>query len=163
MAVDLANEELQATFHSMVFPLKHYHYDIFECNAERFDIVMKLSFATNVKGDIESLSAPLEPEVQDIVFKRMPRKDMQEKSFLEQFTGEYEVMGITIVVAFKNERTLSVTVPQQPTYELVPYKGTEFRFKGLTGYSIEFKHDADGIVTEAEFEQPFGVVTAKKK
>lgn len=163
MTVDLEHEELQVTFHSMVFSLKHYHYDIFECNAERFDVVMKLSFATNVKGDIESLSAPLESEVKDIVFKRVPRKEMLEKSFLEQFTGEYEVMGLTIVVALKNEQTLSVTVPQQPVYELEPYKGTAFRFKGLTGYSIEFKHNADGIVTEAEFEQPFGVVTAKKK
>ena len=163
MSVDLHKDELRATFHAMVFSLKHYHYDIFECNAERFDTVVKLSFATNVKGDIESLSAPLEPEVQDIVFKRVPRKDMQEKTFLEQFTGEYEVMGLTIIVALKNEHTLSVTVPQQPVYELVPYKGTAFRFKGLTGYSIEFKRDADGIVIEAEFEQPYGVVTAKKK
>ena len=163
MSVDLENEELQATFHAMVFPLKHYHYDVFECNAERFDVVLKLSFATGVKGDIESLSIPLEPEVKDIVFKRMPRKNMLEKSFLEQFTGEYEVMSITIVVALKNEHTLSVTVPQQPVYELEPYKGTAFRFKGLSGYSIEFKRNADGTVTEAEFEQPFGVVTAKKK
>ncbi|MEO8973206.1 MAG: serine hydrolase [Ktedonobacteraceae bacterium] len=163
MTVDLEHDELQATFHSMVFPLKHYHYDIFECNAERFDIVLKLAFTTNVKGDIESLSVPLEPEVRDIVFKRVARKEMQEKSFLEQFTGEYEVIGITIVVALKNEHTLSVTVPQQPVYELEPYKGTAFRFKGLTGYSIEFKRNADGIVTEAEFEQPFGVVIAKKK
>ena len=136
MAVDLANDELQATFHAMVFPLKHYHYDVFECNAERFDVVLKLSFATGVKGDIESLSVPLEPEVKDIVFKRVPRKEMLEKSFLEQFTGEYEVMGIIIVVALKNEHTLSVTVPQQPVYELEPFKGTAFRFKGLTGYSI---------------------------
>ena len=163
ITVDLKDEELQATFHSMVFPLKHYHYDIFEGNVERFEITIKLSFSTNVKGDIESLSAPLEPEVPDIVFKRVPRKEMLEKSFLEQFTGEYEVMNMTIVVSLKNEQTLSVTVPQQPTYELVAYKGTEFRFKGLTGYSIEFKRNAEGIVTEAQFEQPFGVVTAKKK
>jgi CubicO group peptidase (beta-lactamase class C family) len=163
ITVDLENEMLQSTLHAMKFPLEHYHYDIFEANVERFEIIVKLSFATNVKGDIESLSVPLEPEVPDIVFKRVPRKEMLEKSFLEQFTGEYEVMGITIVVAFKNEHTLSVTVPQQPIYELEAYKGTSFRFKGLTGYSIEFKRNADGTVTEAEFEQPFGVVTAKKK
>lgn len=163
MSIDMPHDELQVTFHEMVFPLKHYHYDVFECIAERFDTVLKLSFATNVKGDIESLSTPLEPEVKDIVFKHVPRKDMLETSFLEQFTGEYEAMGLTIVVALKNAHTLSVTVPQQPVYELEAYKGTTFRFKGLTGYGIEFKCNAEGVVTEAEFEQPYGVVTAKKK
>ena len=46
---------------------------------------------------------------------------------------------------------------------LVPYKGTIFHVKGLSGYSIEFKLDAAGRVTEAIVEQPFGVVTATKK
>jgi len=35
--------------------------------------------------------------------------------------------------------------------------------KGLSGYSIEFRLDAAGRVTEAIVEQPFGVVTATKK
>lgn len=163
MTIDLEGEQLRVTFHEMAFPLNHYHYDIFECHMERFDLRMKVTFTTNVKGDIESVSAPMEPEVKDIVFKRVPRKEMMEQNFLEQFVGEYEVMGMTVAVALKDEHTLSVTVPRQPTYELVPYKGTEFRFKGLSGYSLEFKHNADGIVDEAVFEQPFGVVSAKKK
>jgi len=51
----------------------------------------------------------------------------------------------------------------QPEFELVPYKGNTFHLKGLSGYSIEFKPDETGKVTEAVVEQPFGVMTATRK
>jgi len=35
--------------------------------------------------------------------------------------------------------------------------------KGVTGFSIEFKLDASGKVTEAAFYQPNGTFAAKKK
>ena len=53
--------------HSLVlFPyesqaFKHYHYDTFEAMIERFNRIMKLSFFTNTRGDVETLSAPMEP------------------------------------------------------------------------------------------------------
>ena len=88
---------------------------------------------------------------------------MTEKSFLEKFVGQYELSGVEIKVALRDEKTLSLTAPGQPDYELVPYKGTEFNLKGLQGYSLVFKTDAAGIVTEAVFHQPNGTFTAKKK
>jgi CubicO group peptidase (beta-lactamase class C family) len=156
-------DELQATFNNMTFPIKHYHYDIFDINIERFEIDMKATFLTNVKGDIESVSIPLEPAVKDIVFKRVPGKEMMEKSFLEQFTGEYEVLGTIMTVALKGEQTLSVSLPGEPDYELVPYKGTEFHAKGLSSLSIEFKYDASGKASEALITMPYGAFTAKRK
>lgn len=147
----------------MTFPLNHYHYDIFELVLEKFEMRMKLSFFTNVKGDIDSLSAPLEPTVKDIVFKRLPPKGLMDKSFLEQFIGEYDVIGMTMTIALKGDKALIGSLPLQPEFELVPYKGTIFHVKGLSGYSIEFKHNDAGVVTEAIVEQPFGVVTATKK
>jgi hypothetical protein len=150
-------------FNGMEMPLKHYHYDTFEATIERFDISIKLSFSTNVKGDIDTLSAPMEPTVKDIVFKRVPNKQMADKSFLEQFTGLYEVMGMTMTVALKGENALIVSIPGQPTLELVPYKGTEFHIKGLSGFSVEFKRDEAGTITEALLVQPNGAFSAKKK
>jgi hypothetical protein len=41
-----------------------------------------VSFFTDTKGDITSLSLPLEPAVRDIVFTRMPEKGMMKASFL---------------------------------------------------------------------------------
>jgi hypothetical protein len=145
--------------------LSHYHYDVFEMNAELLgrDFKQKVSFAADLKGNIASVSMQLEPAVKDIVFTRVAEKKMTEKSFLEKFAGQYELSGVEIKVALKGEKTLSLTVPGQPDYELVPYRGTEFNLKGLQGYSIEFKTNAAGAVTEAVFHQPNGTFTAKKK
>ncbi len=55
-----------------------------------------------------------------------------------------------------------MTVPGQPTYDLEPYLGTEFRIKGLEGYSVLFqveKKDVTGLV----FIQPNGTFPAKRK
>ncbi len=75
----------------------------------------------------------------------------------------YDVIGMTMTIALKGEKALVVSLPMQPEFELVPYKGAIFHVKGLSGYSIEFKSDAAGVVTEALVEQPSGVVTATKK
>jgi CubicO group peptidase (beta-lactamase class C family) len=163
ISIEREGEELQIKFNSIVGPLKHYHYDIFELVVEKFDLSMKVSFTTNVRGDIDGFSAPLEPLVKDIVFKRVARKEMTEKSFLEQFVGDYEVLGMTATVALKGEKTLSLAIPGQPEFELVPYKGTEFHLKGLSGFGVEFKRDEEGKVIEAVLEQPGAVFTAKKK
>jgi hypothetical protein len=87
---------------------------------------------------------------------------MMEKSFLEKFTGEYMVGEEKSTVFLKGEKTLYIYVPGQPEYELVPYKGTTFNFKALSGFSIEFVMDESGKVTEAKVTQPNGVFTAKK-
>ncbi len=123
-SVEVEGDQLKGTFNSMTNPLKHYHYDIFELVMERPDMRMKVSFFTNVKGDIDRLSAPLEPTVKDIVFQRLFAKGLTDKSFLEQFVGEYEVIGMTMTIALKGEKALVASLPMQPEVELVPYKGT---------------------------------------
>ena len=158
---------LQATFNNMVFPLTHYHYDIFDMRIERFEIELKASFSTGVKGDITSITAPLEPTGNDIVFKRLPDKEMTEKSFLGQFAGAYEVLGMIITIASKGEHTLYASIPGEPDYELVPYKrteqGAEFQTRGISGLSIVFNFDASGTVSEVLITQPDGTFTAKRK
>src|SRR5438477_9752956 len=111
-------EQLKASFNSMAFPLTHYHYDIFEATFERFGLQMKISFSTNIKGDIESVTIPFEPTVKEIVFKRIASKEMTEKSFLEQFTGTYEFMDRSLTIVLRGERILIASVPDQPDYEL---------------------------------------------
>ncbi len=124
---------------------------------------MKVSFFTDAKGNIGSLSVQLEQAVKDIVFTRMPEKAMMERSFLQKFVGEYELSGIMTTVSLKGEKTLVLTVPGQPEYTLVPYKETTFNLKGLSGYSIEFIMDESGNVKEAKITQPNGIFTAKRK
>ncbi len=162
IAVTRNGDELQASFNNFTALLKHYHYDIFELQIERFEMNLKVSFLTNFKGNIDTLVAPLEVTARDIVFKRVADKRMTEKSFLEQFVGTYELMGERAIVTLKGEKTLQLAIPGQPEYELEPYKGTEFHVKSMSGFSLEFMRDATGQITAVVITQPYGTFTAKK-
>ncbi|MFQ5817621.1 MAG: serine hydrolase [Terriglobia bacterium] len=158
--------ELQATFNSnLIAPLKHFHYDIFEFPEDPLNPLegRKVTFFYNKKGDIDRVAIPLEPNVSDIIFTRMADEAMKQRSFLEAFVGEYELGPRSVTVALTGADTLTLTVPGQPTYELAPTRGTSFDIKGLTGFSVEFKKDAAGAVSELVFYQPNGTFVAKKK
>ena len=105
----------------------------------------------------------LEPGAKPIIFTRAPDKDLQKRSFLAQFAGEYEVMGLTLTVTLKGDTALAATIPGQPAYELEPYQGMEFRVKGHTEVSVTFTSDEAGQVIEAKLQQPQGTVSARKK
>ena len=61
------------------------------------------------------------------------------------------------------KKGLIVTVPGQPSYVLVPQRGTSFNLAGMTGFSVEFRHDSAGAVTEVVFHQPNGTFVAHRK
>jgi CubicO group peptidase (beta-lactamase class C family) len=146
-------------------PLSHFHYDVFEFQGMILgeEMKSKVAFATDLKGNIASLSIQLEPSVKDIVFTRAADKGMIEKGFLEKFVGTYILSGAEVKVVLHEGKGLVLNVPGQQDFELVPYRGTEFNLKGLPGYSVEFKQDAAGSVTELISHQPNGTFTAKKK
>ncbi len=154
--------QMTSEYNSIPYTGNHYHYDVFEIKNEMEEEAFKVSFFTDLKGNIRSLSIQLEDAVEPIVFTKMPEKAMMEKSFLEKFTGEYMLGEEKSTVFLKGEKTLYFFVPGQPEYELVPYKGKAFNFKALPGFSIEFIMDESGKVTEAKVTQPNGVFTAKK-
>ena len=58
-------------------------------------------------------------------------------------------MGRVMTVTLEGEHALLVSLPGAPVYELEPFKGLEFRIKGLAGYSATFQTDESGIVTGA--------------
>jgi len=131
--ITLENKKLHAKFNNFSSPLEHWHYDVFRISEDIFD-GMKITFYGNEKGDSDHFAIPLEPAVDPIVFDRKPSSKMADPEFLAQFVGEYELeSGPVITVAMKGEHALTVTVPGQPTYDLVPYKDTTFNLKGLTG------------------------------
>jgi CubicO group peptidase (beta-lactamase class C family) len=156
-------DNLKAEFNSISYSMTHFHYDVFELSNELTETKFKISFATDIKGNIGSLATQLEPAAKETVFSKMPEKKMMEKSFLEKFVGEYELSGTIMTVTLKGEKALFLSVPGQPEYELVPYKGAEFNLKGLAGFSVEFIVDEAGAVKEAKVTQPNGVFAAKKK
>jgi len=158
-------DSLKATHNGRDFALSHYHYDVFDLkddeDSEGFRI--KGTFGMDIRGNIMTVSIPLQPGVKEIVFTRLPEKKMTERSFLEKFCGQYDLQGQVFTVQIKGGNTLVVQVPGQPEMELVPYKGTEFTLKGTPNAGIEFLLDESGAAVEAKLKQAGAVLTAPKK
>lgn len=145
------------------FPLEHYHYDVFQVPEESDNAAAgeKFQFEMNKKGDVDRVAASLEPALgEDIIFTRAPEKISAD--LLQTLTGQYLLGGQTITVSLAG-KTLQLTVPGQPQYELVPTKELSFDIKGLPGFSVDFQKDSSGKITEIVFHQPNGVFRAKRK
>ncbi len=154
--------KLNAVFNKIQFKGEHYHYDMFEISS---DVMggqkIRATFHIDAKGNIGSVTIPLQPGVKDIEFKRMPEK--KGKDFLQKMVGTYDFSsGRTVKITLKGENTLVLNMKGQPPLDLVFYKGTEFNFKAFKGYGIKFILDDSGNVTGLESYQPNGTFTAKK-
>lgn len=152
-------QPLKLALNNITRPLDHFHYDTFSVPANSKDEFekLKVSFVTDLKGDVSSVTMPLEPNVKEIVFTRVPEKRMREKSFLESFIGAYDLYGRTLTVVAEGDHALAMVLPGRPKIELLPNHGTMFDLKGLAGQSIEFKG------TEAVLYSPGDVSIIKRK
>lgn len=145
------------------YPLVHNHYDVFQIpeDADTPAAGELFQFHMDKKGDIHSISAALEPALQeDIVLTRAAEKISSD--VLRTLTGEYLLNGMTVTVELAGD-SLRLAVPGQPQYELMPTQGLTFDIKGMAGFSVEFKKDEAGKVSAAVFHQPNGVFTAARK
>lgn len=157
------NKALRLQYNSFNMPLEHWHYDLFRGEDKTLDISMMLNFQTDQNGVIDRFSMSTEPTVEDAVFKRAAPAKLSDPAFLKQLTGKFKFEDDGPAVTFElRNTTLYALVPGQPLYTLVPFQGTEFKLKGLNGYSIEFNIDNSGKVTEAIFMQPNGVFKVKR-
>jgi CubicO group peptidase (beta-lactamase class C family) len=159
--IERDGKTFKGTHHGEAFELEHWHYDVFRVSSGQAE-GMKLAFLTNLNGDIDRVSVAMEPSVAPIEFAKQPPEEMSDPDFLARFEGEYELMGLTAVVALKGSDRLTLTVPGQPIYDLVPYMGTEFKIASHEGYSARFVVEKDRV-TRVVFIQPNGVFPAEKK
>jgi hypothetical protein len=83
--------------------LTHLHYDVLQVPDAPFDpfAKLKVAFSADANGDISSLALPLETSVKDIVFTRLPDKQLSDRSFIEAFTGMYEVPGSPLRLQYR--------------------------------------------------------------
>jgi CubicO group peptidase (beta-lactamase class C family) len=167
--VSIAEEgdHFKMTINRVTKSLEHLHYDVFQVPDNPFDQFAKLRvmFLSDANGDISSLSMPLETNVKDIVFTRLPDKQLTERSFIEQFTGPYELPGspTPFTVSLRGEHTLILSSPGSPEVELIPKRGTTFDLKDQSGVSLEFKRDAAQKVVEAALSDNGTTVVLKRK
>ncbi|MFQ6037679.1 MAG: serine hydrolase [Candidatus Aminicenantales bacterium] len=161
--VFLENGQLFFTYNGITTPLEHWHYETF--NGQRAEDPtfqdMKLTFRTDVNGYVAALEAPFEPTLEPMRFTKKPDARLFDPAYLQKFVGEYMLVDQTVVVSLKG-KTLTVALPGQPEYELVPGLGEEFTLKQVKIISIRFKVDAEGHVTAVEFIQPSGIFEAKR-
>lgn len=147
ITIGSADGSLTLTYNGFSAKLEHWHFDVFqtpEDRASRLDR-QRLQFQTDFAGDVSSLVVPFEPRLDPIVFKRLPPTEMMERAFLERFVGKYDVRGNTAEVRLRENGTLEVVTLGRGE-ELIPVQGTTFRYKNLTGVSVEFLSGPDGTV-----------------
>ena len=131
-AVRLRNDELEAcTMGSFDWSgLRHYHYDVFEWHLSDFNMWMKVSFITGDTGEIDEISIPIEPSVENVVFRRKPL--VLAREIAAALEGDYDspVDGIIYTVSMRDGKTF-IAETGRPPEEIVPYV--------LTPGSVTFK------------------------
>jgi CubicO group peptidase (beta-lactamase class C family) len=136
LKIALKDSALQFDFHKIVLPLRHYHYDRFDTpNDEQFG-VWSVNFTTNPQGDVQEVRMSLDES--EAVFARKADASLNDPTTLRLYAGKYVLAGSTVDIALKADGFLSLIVPGQPAYQLIPYKTRIFRMQGFTDFTFEF-------------------------
>jgi CubicO group peptidase (beta-lactamase class C family) len=145
MKIALEKDRLKLSYNKFSTPLDHWHYEVFQAPADRQNPLelTKVQFNSDLSGEVASISVPLEPNVEPIVFVRQPPAEMRDGKFLEPLAGDYDNGGVPVTIAVREDNVLQYIV-QGNARELEPVRGTYFRLKGLTGVAVEFMKNPTG-------------------
>ena len=163
LKVTLAAGQLGFVYNGIATPLAHWHYETF--NGGKSDDPtfkdMKLSFQTDVNGNVVGVAVPLESTLEAIYFAKKPDARLSDPAYLKTLAGPYTLAPQTVTVALKGSG-LTLSVPGQPVYDLVPEVGGEFSFKTVKAIRVRFLEDAKGNATGLEIIQPSGIYEYKR-
>jgi len=150
---------LKIDYHGLGGVLTHFHYDVFEVPKDETNPFSeeKVQFHSNLAGEVDSLGIPFESTLKDITFVKLGDRSMMQKTFLQPLTGDYQRGPMLAAVSLKGDSALTLTLPGNQVYNLVPVHGTKFNIKELNGYSVEFKGD------DLIFYQPSGTFSATRR
>ena len=164
LKVTMREGKLEATFNGIQTPLEHWHYETFNGlkAADSTFENMKYTFQTDADGYVARVGVPFEPAVKAIVFTKRPDARLYEAEYLKRFAGTYELPGAPVTISLKGN-ALSMAIPGQPAYDLVPSLSGDFTLKQVQVVSMHFVADDSGKVTAAEIRQPSSVITAKRQ
>jgi hypothetical protein len=89
---------------------------------------------------------------------------MRERKFLEPLAGEYDNGGVPVTIAVREDNVLQYIVLGS-VRELVPVRGTYFRFKDLAGVAVEFMRNPAGQYDRMAIYSPGSenVIAPRKK
>lgn len=161
--IELIEGQLVATYYDATIPLEHWHYNQFKGMLDEV-IAMEIPFLfdIDINGEIAGVRIGFEIMVDPIPFVRRADSQWLEPAYLNQFVGEYEILGQVIDVSLRGE-TLIMTIPGQPPYRLEPVREGYFAFADYVGFAVDFVFDAEGRVSRAILIQPHGNVELVRK
>lgn len=112
--------------------LRHYHYNLFEWHWTDFDAWLKISFQVNENGEVDAVSIPMEPAVDNIIFKR--KQPELSEAIIAALVGVYqfEIEGLTIAIT-ASEGKLYAAQSGAAAEEIACYKLTD----NLAGFTVE--------------------------
>ena len=163
-AVKLDGEHLQAcTLGSLAWTeLRHYHYDVFEWHLADFDVWVKVRFLVNDNGEIESVSVPLEPAVENIIFTR--KQPELGRELLAALVGEYitPIDGLALTVTTHESKVYAAQTGQPPE-EIKAYKLNDdlvgFQLKRIR---LDFVRE-NQLINRVVIKTPDMTIQAKRK
>jgi CubicO group peptidase (beta-lactamase class C family) len=163
LEVTLKAGQLGFVYNGIATPLSHWHFETFnggKAEDPAFED-MKLTFRTDANGYVVGVSIPFEASVDDIYFTKKPDARQSDPAYLKTLLGNYALPTQTVTVGLKGD-VLTLSIPGQPVYELVPEVGGEFSLKAAKVVRLRFLADAKGQVTVVEISQPGGVYEYKR-
>lgn len=142
--------------------LRHYHFDFFEWYLADFDQWIMVSFTIDENGEVDGVSVPIEPAVENVIFKRKPVQLPDE--LLAALLGEYvtSIPGLALVVS-RNEDKFYVTQTGGTAEEIKPYK-LDDNLLGLKSKRVRFDFAREnGTITKMIIKMPGATLEAPRK
>jgi hypothetical protein len=103
---------------------RHYHYNVFDWHMADFDFWSKVRFLINDNGEIDAVSVPIEPMVDDVIFTRKEPELSDE--LIAALVGAYDspLEGVAYTITAHNGK-LYFTETGGAAEEIKPYKVDE--------------------------------------
>ncbi len=161
ISIEAAGDSMKLTYYQFEMPLSHWHFETFRGHLEKLGADYNVTFQTGSDGRVTALELPLELMVDPIHFERRPPDLLSDENYLNSLVGTYELDEVPVEVKVRSQ-TLTVTLPGQPTYTLVPKSENRFELKSLNGFFVEFAFENEKAST-LTFHQPNGTFVAKRK
>jgi CubicO group peptidase (beta-lactamase class C family) len=165
VTIEVSGDVLGFRYRGMAGAMIHRLYDVFELDEQPETLwpgALVVTFLYDREGRIDRLLAPLEPAVEDIVFRREASGEALERAFRQTCVGVYRD-ALKHVVAMDADGELTLSPTGQPTYRLAPYRDRVFSIREVQGYRVEFARDENGAVNKIIFHQPNGTFQAERE
>jgi carbamoyltransferase len=170
LTIEPEGSELRGTFKGIASTLKPEPQPALFSSGDLFR-GSTIAFLKNAAGEIDRLvvKVPAGTEWDGVVlskpasalFTRALEQVKSDHTFARKCTGEYQNHIDVLRVTLRSENKLVVTCAGQPEYELLEGKDRIFYLRNTPGYSLEFKVDERGFVSEALLSQPNGISRLK--